>query len=129
MYKDIVGTAACRIEVDVEGKSRGQWRPTGVVIKTGDDTSLGEKWRKDLSLGADHVLRESWVTAMDPHYERRSVCALAGPAGLMFVPCAPACAVAPRTRNCGLICTRTPAAVFRASRALEAWPAWPETAF
>ncbi len=69
-YKDIVGTAACRIEVDVQGKVLGKWQPTGLVIKTGDDTNLGEKWRQDISQGADHVLRESWVTASDPHYER-----------------------------------------------------------
>ncbi len=70
-YKEIVGTATCRISVDVEGKTRGKWQSTGLVIQTGDGTNLGEKWRQDISQGADHVLRESWVTASDPHYERR----------------------------------------------------------
>ena len=71
VYKEIVGTASCRILVDVEGKACGKWQSTGLVIQTGDDTNLGAKWRQDISQGADHVLRESWVTASDPHYERR----------------------------------------------------------
>ena len=71
VYRDIVGTSACRIEVDSEGKTRGSWHPTGLAFHTDDHPSLDAKWRKDLSLGADHVLRESWITAGDAHYERR----------------------------------------------------------
>ena len=57
--------------MDVEGKTRGKWQSTGLVIQTGDGTNLGEKWRQDISQGADHVLRESWVTASDPHYDAK----------------------------------------------------------
>ncbi len=71
VYRDIVGTSACRIEVDAEGKTRGSWYPTRLAFHTDDHPSLDDKWRKDLSLGAEHVLRESWITAGDAHYEWR----------------------------------------------------------
>ena len=68
--QDIVGTTACRIKVDYSAdKSASGWHPTGLTLDTDQHAGLDDKWRKDLCLGADHVLKESWVTANDPHYE------------------------------------------------------------
>jgi len=70
IYKDIVGTAACRIEVDAPGKTPHTWHRTGVVIDTKNDPELdNNEWRKDISLGAEHVLQESIITCTDPHYD------------------------------------------------------------
>ena len=86
VFRDIVGTAACRIQVDAAGKTYGSWHPTGLAFNTDGDPTLDDKWRKDLSLGADHVLKESWVTATDAHYARRSAlsppCSRARPVSL-----------------------------------------------
>ena len=67
--QDIVGTAACRIKVDCTDKSSGAWRPTGLTLDTDQHAALDDNWRRDLRAGADHVLKETWVTANDPHYE------------------------------------------------------------
>ena len=39
------------------------------MIETKDDPDLDNKWRKDISLGAEHVLQESIITCTDPHYD------------------------------------------------------------
>ena len=84
IYRDIVGTAACRIEVDAPGKFPNTWQKTGVVINTQDHPELdNDKWRRDISLGAEHVLQESIITCTDPHYDAalasRCARALQGP--------------------------------------------------
>ncbi len=62
--------AACRIEVDAPGKWPNTWQRTGVVIETKDDPELdNDNWRKDISLGAEHILQESIITCTDPHYD------------------------------------------------------------
>jgi hypothetical protein len=76
VLKDNVGTAACRIQVDAAGRTQGSWRPTGVAFNTDEDPTLDDKWRRDLSLGVDHVLHESRVTASDPHYAGHLVAGL-----------------------------------------------------
>ena len=76
VFKDIVGTAACRIKVDAAGQTLGSWQPTGLSFDTTQHPSLDDKWRRDLSRGVDHVLQESWVTAADAHYAGRLISCL-----------------------------------------------------
>ncbi len=57
------------------------------MIETKDDPDLNnDKWRKDISLGAEHVLQESIITCSDPHYDAAlaSRCARAQGA-IMFI--------------------------------------------
>ena len=71
ILKDIVGTAACRIHVDRAGKTFGSWHPTGFSLNTADEATMDDKWRRDICAGADHVLKEAWVTARDPHFDAK----------------------------------------------------------
>ena len=73
IFKDIVGTARCRIEVDAQGRASNTWRRTNVVIDTANEPTLNDEWRRDISRGTDHVLRETWIAANDPHYELHCV--------------------------------------------------------
>ena len=126
--KDIVGTAACRIKVDSQSKSLGDWRSTGLTLDTDQHAALDDRWRRDLCLGADHVLKESWVTANDPHYVRdlviRLLLALRARCpheNLLCVLCMCACCLdGLRTLSCGHTFTRTAAAVYTASVAVVA---------
>jgi hypothetical protein len=123
IYKDIVGTAAFRVEVDAPGKWPNTWQKTGVVIDAKDDPELdNDKFRKDISQGAEHMLQESIVTCTDPHYDAASDLYLAR----YFAPCAGllwttlftlASYAPPRMPSCGCICTHMGQAVSSASLA------------
>ena len=72
IYKDIIGTCACRIQVDIPTGPRSKsWRSAGLVIDTWKDPDLGQKWRDNVAEGAHHVLQESYVTSTDPHLDAK----------------------------------------------------------
>ena len=69
IYKDAIGTAACRISVDALYKN--SWQKTGLIIDTAKDLTLDDNWKRDISKGADHILQTSYVTASDPHLDAK----------------------------------------------------------
>ena len=63
----IVGKSSVRIVVD-DALQNKTWRKVGKDIDTSD---LGEKWKREVSQGADLLLKETWVKATEPHYDAK----------------------------------------------------------
>ena len=118
IYKDIVGTTACRIAVDAPGKTPNTWQRTGVVIDTKDEPELDDRWRRDISQGADHVLQESIITCTDPHYDAAS--ASRSSSRVAHMPFRARFSTLLRTPNYGSICIPMGLEVSAASPALAA---------
>ena len=67
IYKDAIGTAECRIRVDVpDNKS---WRSSGLTIDPKEE--MDEQWKLDISKGAEHMLETTYITPSDPHYDAK----------------------------------------------------------
>ena len=69
IYSEAIGATACRIEVDVPGALPNSWRPSGALDTA--NFNLTDEKKHDISQGARHILRESWVSASDPHYDAK----------------------------------------------------------
>ena len=67
IYKDIIGAGACRIAVDTPRDNT--WQQTELVIDT--DKDLHKSWRKDISLGAEHILKTTHISANDRHLDAK----------------------------------------------------------
>ena len=66
IYKDAVGTAECRIAVDVPNKD--SWQTSGLVVNTKD---MDDAWKQDISQGATHLLETTKIGANDPHLDAK----------------------------------------------------------
>ena len=67
IFKDAIGTAACRIAVDIPHHK--SWKASGLVIDT--DREFDEKWKHDMTKGAEHVLQTTYITASDCHLDAK----------------------------------------------------------
>ncbi len=70
IFSEAIGATACRIEIESPGATPNTWRKRG-AIDTASEQRLDEKWKSDISLGAKHILQESWVSSSDPHYDAK----------------------------------------------------------
>ena len=71
IYKDIVGTAHCRIHIDAltdERSKHWNWKNTGSI-----ELNLSEKNKTDISRGADHILAQTQIKASDFHYDAKDI--------------------------------------------------------
>ena len=71
IYKDIVGTAHCRIHIDAltdERSKHWKWKNTGSI-----ELNLSEKNKTDISRGADHILAQTQIKASDFHYDAKDI--------------------------------------------------------
>ena len=58
IYKDAIGTAECRIRVDVpDNKS---WRSSGLTNDPKEE--MDEQWKLDISKGAEHMLETTYIS-------------------------------------------------------------------
>ena len=72
VLKEMVGVSARRIEIDAGGKAPNTWRTTGQSLNIAGDPSLNNAaWRRDISLGADHILEQRFVSATDAHLDAK----------------------------------------------------------
>ena len=55
VMEDIVATKTSRHEIDVPGEGRRGWSRTESSIEVGNDATLDEQWRQDISRGARHL--------------------------------------------------------------------------
>ena len=67
IFKDAIGAASCRIAVDVPYQK--SWKRSGLVIDT--NTVFDEKWKHDISKGAEHILQTTYITASDCHLDAK----------------------------------------------------------
>ena len=67
IYRDKIATAACRIAVDVPRNNT--WEKTDLVLDT--DKDFHESWRKDISLGAEHLLKTTYISATDRNLDAK----------------------------------------------------------
>ena len=71
VMEDIVATQTSRLEIDVPGEGGRGWSRTESLIEVGDDATLDEQWRQDISRGARHLREESYVRVSEPHYDAK----------------------------------------------------------
>ena len=71
VMEDIVATQTSRLETDVPGEGGRGWSRTESSIEVGDDATLDEQWREDISRGARHLREESYVRVSEPHYDAK----------------------------------------------------------
>ena len=62
----IIGKSSVRITVE-DALRHKTWSKVNAVV---DTSGLDDRWRKDFTQGAQQLLKGTWVTATDPHYER-----------------------------------------------------------
>jgi len=71
VMEDIVATQTSRLEIDVPGEGGRGWSRTESSIEVGNDATLDEQWREDISRGARHLREESYVRVSEPHYDAK----------------------------------------------------------
>ena len=71
VMEDIVATQTSRLEIDVPGEGGRGGSRTESSIDVGNDATLDEQWREDISRGARHLREESYVRVSEPHYDAK----------------------------------------------------------
>ena len=71
VFESIVATQAARLELDVPGPGGKGWQRTDSFVDTSGDEILDEDWKQRLAEGSNHIQRETWVPANDPHYDAK----------------------------------------------------------
>ena len=65
ILNDIVGKSSVRIQVDGVLDQNNIWQKMDANV---DTSFVDDKWRKDFTTGANHLVKAKWVKAGDPHY-------------------------------------------------------------
>ena len=71
--RDICARQWSRLEVDVPGPRGKGWRRTHSFVDTRD---MDESWRRDMDVGCEHMMEESFVHGHDVHLDAKAICSI-----------------------------------------------------